>query len=69
MQIFKAFFLMVQLSQLYMTTGKTIWTFADKMMSLLFNTLSMFVIAFLQRKGKKYYIYLFIFLALWHMGS
>ena len=36
-----------------MTTGKTIaltgWTFADKVMSLLFNMLSSFVIAFLPR--------------------
>ena len=42
-------FFMVQLSHLYMTTGKTIaltiWTFVNKMMSLLFNTLSRFVIA------------------------
>ena len=41
---------MVQLSQLYMTTGKiialTIWTFVCKAMSLLFNLLSRFVIAF-----------------------
>ena len=44
---------MVQLAYLYMTTGKTIsltiWTIADKVMSLLFNTLSRFVIAFLPR--------------------
>ena len=37
----------------YMTTGKTIaltrWTFAGKVMSLLFNMLSRFVIAFLPR--------------------
>ena len=37
-------FFMVQLSHPYMTTGKTIaltrWTFVDKVMSLLFNTLS-----------------------------
>ena len=36
------------LSQPYMTTGKTIaltiWTFVGKVMSLLFNTLSRFVI-------------------------
>ena len=42
---------MVQLSQPYMTTGKTIaltiWTFGGKVMSLLFNTLSRFVIALL----------------------
>ena len=45
---------MVQLSHPYMTTRKimtlTIWTFADKVMSLLFNTLSRFVIAFLPRE-------------------
>ena len=41
---------MVQLSHLYMATGKTIaltrWTFVDKLMSLLFNMLSSLVIAF-----------------------
>ena len=38
---------MVQLSHLCMTTGKTIaLTFVGKVMSLLFNTLSRFVIAF-----------------------
>ena len=40
------------LSHPYMTTGKTInltrWTFVGKVMSLLFNTLSRLVIAFLQ---------------------
>ena len=45
--------LMVQLSHLYMTAGKTIvltvWTFVGQMMSLVFNMLSRFVIAFLQR--------------------
>ena len=39
-------FFMVQLSHPYMTIGKTIaltiWTFVDKVMSLLFNTLSGF---------------------------
>ena len=44
---------MVQLSHPYMTTGKIIaltrWTFVSKVMSLLFNTLSRFVIAFLPR--------------------
>ena len=44
---------MVQLSHPYMTTGKTIalttYTFVSKVMSLLFNTLSRFVIAFLPR--------------------
>ena len=44
---------MVQLSHSYMTTGKTtaltIQMFDGKVMSLLFNTLSRFVIAFLPR--------------------
>jgi len=44
-------FIMVQLPHLYMTTGKTIaltiLTFAGKVISLLFNTLSRFVIAVL----------------------
>ena len=42
---------MVQLSHLYMTTGKTIaltvWTFVGKVTSLLFNALAMLVMAFL----------------------
>ena len=46
-------FFTVQLSHPYMTTGKTIaltrWTFVGKVMSLLFNSLSSFVIAFLPR--------------------
>ena len=46
-------FFMVQLSCPYMTTGKTIaltrWTFVGKVMCLLFNMLSRFVIAFLPR--------------------
>ena len=45
--------LMVQFSHPYMTTGKTIAltirTFVSKVMSLLFNMLSRFVIAFLPR--------------------
>ena len=44
---------MVQLSHLYLTIGKTIAltirTFVGKVMSLLFNMLSSFVIAFLPR--------------------
>ena len=44
---------MVQLSQPYMTTRKTIaltrWTFVGKVMSLLFLMLSRFVIAFLPK--------------------
>ena len=39
-----------------MTTGKTIalarWTFVDKVMSLLFNMLSRFVVAFLPRSKR-----------------
>ena len=46
-------FFMVQLSHPYMTTGKSIalirWTFVGKIMSLLFNMLSRFVITFLPR--------------------
>ena len=46
----------VQFSHPYMTAGKTIalttWTFASKVMSLLFNTLSSFVIAFLPRSNR-----------------
>ena len=46
-------FFMVQLSQPYMTTGKitalTIWIFIYKVMSLLFNTLTTFVIGFFPR--------------------
>ena len=45
-------FFIVQLSHPYMTTGKTIaltrWTFVGKVMSLLFNVLSRFVIAVFQ---------------------
>jgi len=48
-------FFMVQFSQSYVTTGKmiswTIWTFVDRVMSLLFNTLSRFVITFLPRSN------------------
>ena len=48
-------FLMVQLSHPYMTTGKSkAWTipiFVGKVISLLLNTLSRFVIAFLPRTG------------------
>ena len=44
-------FFMVQLSYLYMTTGKTIpltrWTFIGEVMSLFFNALSRFIISFL----------------------
>jgi len=49
-------FFMVQLSYPYMTTGKTIdltrWTFVGKVMSLHFNMLSRFVVAFLPRSKR-----------------
>ena len=49
-------FFMVQISQPYMTTGKTIaltiWTFAGKVMSLLLNMLSRLVITFLPRSKR-----------------
>ena len=49
-------FFIVQLSQTYMTTGKTIaltrWTFIDKVMSLIFNMLSRMVITFLPRRKR-----------------
>jgi len=48
-------FFKVQLSQLYMTTGKTIaltiWSFVGRVMSLLSNILSRFIIAFLPRSN------------------
>ena len=53
--IWHSSFYTVQLSQQYMTTGKTIaltiWTFVGKGMSLLFSTLSRFVIAFLPKSN------------------
>ena len=49
-------FFIVQLSNPYMTTGKTIaltrWTFVGKVMPLLFNMLSRLVIAFLPRSER-----------------
>ena len=49
-------FFMVQLSHPYMTTGKIIaltrWIFVSKLMSLLFNMLSRFVIDFLPRNKR-----------------
>ena len=48
----------VQFSHLYMTTGKTIaltrWTFAGKVIFLLFNMLCRFVIVFLPRNNLSY---------------
>ena len=50
-------FFMVQLVHLYMITRKTIaltiWTFVDRVMSLLFNTLSGFVMAFIPRSSHR----------------
>ena len=49
-------FYMVQLSHLYMTTGKAIpltrWTFVGKVMSLLFDMLCRLVMAFLLRSKR-----------------
>ena len=51
--LWRSAFFMVQFSQPYMTTGKTIalttWTFVSRVMSLLFNALSTFVTVFLPR--------------------
>ena len=51
--LWRSAFFLVQLSHLYMTTGKTIaftrWTFVGKVMSLLCNISSRFVIAFLPK--------------------
>ena len=48
-------FLMTKFSYLYMTKGKTtaliLWTFVSKVMFLLFNTLTRFIIAFLTRSA------------------
>ena len=56
-------FFILQLSHPYMTTGKTIaltkWTFAGKVMSLLFNMLSRLVITFLPR-SKRVFVCLFV---------
>ena len=54
--LWRSVFFMVQLSHPYMTTGKTIalilWTFVGRVMFLLFNTLSRFVIVFLPRSNR-----------------
>ena len=53
--LWRSAFFMVQLSQLYLTMGNTIaltiHTFVSRVMSLLFNTLSRFVITFLPRSN------------------
>ena len=54
--LWRSAFFIVQLSHPYVTTGKTIaltrWTFVGKVMSLLFNMLSMLVITFLPRSKR-----------------
>ena len=49
-------FFMIQLSHPYVTTGRTIaltiWTFVGKVMSLFYNILSRFVIAFFPRSKR-----------------
>ena len=51
--LWRSAFFMVQLSHSHITTGNTIaltrWTFVSKVMSLFFNMLSRFVLAFLPR--------------------
>ena len=51
--LWRSAFFTVQLSHPYMTSGKTMaltrWTFVDRVMSLLFNTLSRLVVTFLPR--------------------
>ena len=60
-----AAYFVLQLSHSYMTTRKTIalsiWTFAGKVMSLLFNMLSRFVIIFLPRSKRLLIFFLIIF--------
>ena len=54
--LWRSAFFIVQVSHPYMTTGKTIaltrWTFVDKVMSLLFNTLSRLVKTFLPKSKR-----------------
>ena len=63
-------FFIVQLSHMYITTGKTIarWTCVGTVMSLLFNMLARFVLAFLPRSKhlliswlQSLYIYIYFF--------
>ena len=57
--LWRSAFFIVQLSHPYMTTGKTNaftrWTFVGKVMSLLFNMQSRFVIAFLPRSNSPHF--------------
>ena len=54
--LWRSAFFIVQLSHPYVTTGKTIaltrWTFVGKVMSLLYNMLCRFVIAFLPKSKR-----------------
>ena len=60
-------FFTVQLSHLYMTTGKAIaltrWTFVGKAISLLFNMLFRLVITFLPRSNSKPFLHVYTFKA------
>ena len=68
--IWHSAFFIVQLLHPYMTTGKAItltrWTFLSKVMTLLFNMLSRFILAFLPRRKYLcfilFYVYFFIFI-------
>ena len=69
-------FFIVQLSHPYMTTGKTItlirWSFVGKIMSLLFNMLSRFVMAFLRRSSKwltHVNLYCYLLLSICHVSG
>ena len=66
-------FFMVQLSHLYMTIGKTIalirLIFVGKVMSVLFNTLSSLVIAFLPRSKHLLISYPQSLSAIWQEGE
>ena len=59
--LWRSVFFTVQLSHLYMTTGKTIdltkWTFVGKVMSLLFNMLSRLVITLFPRSKRLLIVY------------
>ena len=56
--ILRSAFFTVQLSHPYMTTGKTVtltrWTFVGKVISLMFNMLSTFIITFLPRSKQRF---------------
>ena len=62
--LWKSAFFMDQLSHPYMTTGKIIaltrWTFVGKIMSLLFNMLSRFIIAFFLQREENSVLYYFL---------